>query len=209
MNKSKNNIPLPPLPSLQGSSKQVRRREQPPGSKNQSKKQKYKRICRETAGANLVFELAFGNIPAVVAAPVALNEDEDVDFVVYLTRHDNDDNINNKIYDTNEGDVGFGSPDLYHIRKMIELLNGDPGIETKYEAHDKEKQLKKDYIGKSSKFSYRYSLVNFLFYIYKFEKYLMNKSWIKILSIYAERLKRTVNQRSAENISGPPSWQQP
>ena len=60
----------------------------------------------------------------------------------------------------------------------------DPGIDVEHEAHDEVKQLKKDYIGKNSKISYRYSLVNFLFYTYKYQKHLMHKSWIKILGTY-------------------------
>ena len=93
----------------------------------------YKRICREMEGATLAFELVFGHIisavvsPVIVApaereaeaeaeaAPVVLNEDEDkdVDFGVHhLTGHGDDDNIDNEIYDKNEGDVGFGTPDL-------------------------------------------------------------------------------------------------
>ena len=188
-----NNNHLPPLPPLKGSSKVVKRRGQPPGSKNRSRKKKYKRIHRETAGANLGFESAFGHIPAVeppviveadkveaeaAVAPVALgaliNEDEDNNFGVHMTGRDDDDddeieneNENeNELYDANDGDVGFSSPDLYDIKELIELLTEDPGIAVEHEAHDKVKQLKKDYIGKSSKISYRCSLVNFLFYIY-------------------------------------------
>ena len=82
----------------------------------------YKRIRRQIAGPNLAFESAFGHIstviPPIVAAPaatVALNEDEDVDFGIYLTGRDNDDNIDNKINDKNERDIWFSSPDLYDI----------------------------------------------------------------------------------------------
>ena len=74
---------------------------------------------------DIVFELVFGHIPAVVppvvvapvereaeeTALVALNEDEDIDFGVHMTRRDSDDNIDNEIYDTNEGDIRFDSPD--------------------------------------------------------------------------------------------------
>ena len=110
----------------------------------------------------------------------ALNEDAVVDFEVHMAGRDNDD-IDNEIYDTNEGDVGFGSPNLHNMEESTELLTEDPGIEVEHDAHDKVKQLKNDYIGKCSIISYHYSFVNFLFYIYKFEKYLMHKSWIKIL----------------------------
>ena len=150
MSDSNNNDPLPPLPL-------VKRRGRPPGSKNRSRKEKYKRIRRETAGANLAFESAFGHIPAVEAeaeaAPVALvNDDDDNNFGVHMTGRDDDDEIENEIYDANEGDVGFGSPDLYDIKELIELSTEDPGIEVEHEAHDEVKQLKKDYIGKVQKF---------------------------------------------------------
>ena len=198
MSKSNNNNnPLPPLPPLKGSSKGVKRCGQPPGSKNQSRKEKYKRIRRDTAGANLVFESAFGHIPAVeppviaeadeveAAAVTVVNEDANNNFGVHMTGRDDDDDdddeIENEIYDANEGDIWFDSPDLYDIKELIELLTEDPGIEVEHEAHDEVKQLKKDYIGKTLKTSYCYSIVKFLFYIYKFEKYLMHKSWIKIL----------------------------
>ena len=87
-----------------------------------------------------------------------------------MTGRDNNDEIKNETYDANEGDVGFISQDLYDIKKLIELSTEDPGIEVEHEAHDKVKQLKKDYIGKGSKIWSRSPLVHFLFYIYKFEK---------------------------------------
>ncbi len=62
--------------------------------------------------------------------------------------------------------VVFGSPDLYDVQELIELSLEDSGIEVEFETNDEVKQLKKDYIRKSSKISYNYSLVNFLFYIY-------------------------------------------
>ena len=71
----------------------------------------------------------------------------------------------------------------------------DPGIDVEHEAHDEVKQLKKDYIGKNSKISYRYSLVNFLFYTYKYQKHLMHKSWIKILGTY-----RNVQNKKEQDI---------
>ena len=94
-----NNDPLPPLPPLKGSSKVVKRRGRPPGSKNWSRKEKYKRICRETAEA---------------ASVALVNEDDDNNFGVHMTgrEDDNDNEIKNELYDANEGDVGFGSPDL-------------------------------------------------------------------------------------------------
>ena len=193
-----NNTPLPPLATLEGATKGKKRRGRPPGSSSRSKYQA-RRIRRETAGANLAFESAFGHIPAtpvaeappreaevVPAATVVVNRDEDDDFGVHWTAHDDDEDNENKedIYNEEEGDVGFGSPDIYDVQELIELCLEDPGIDVEHNAHDEVKQLKKDYIGKNSKISYRYSLVNFLFYTYKFQKHLMHKSWIKILGTY-------------------------
>ena len=45
-----------------------------------------------------------------------------------MTGHDNVDQIDYEIYDENEGNVGFGSPDLYYIKELIELLTEDPCI---------------------------------------------------------------------------------
>ena len=91
---------------------------------------------------------------------------EDVDFGFHFTAcDDNNDNIENEdeIYNKEEGDVGFGSPDIYDVQELIEMCLEDPGIDVEHEAHDKVKQLKKDYIGKNSNISYHYSLVNFCF----------------------------------------------
>ena len=60
----------------------------------------------------------------------------------------------------------------------------DADIGAEHESQDEIKQLKKDYIGKNSKISYRYSLIIFLFYIFKFDKHIMHKSWIRILKTY-------------------------
>ena len=78
-----------------------------------------------------------------------------------MTGCDNDDEIENEIHDANGGDVGFGSPDLYDRKQLMELLTEDPGMEVKHEAHDKVKQLEKDSIGKGSKILCRHSLFNF------------------------------------------------
>jgi len=209
MSETNNNTPLPPLPPFRGRTTGAKRRGRPPGSRNRNKKkQQYKRIRRETAGANIAFESAFGHIPVTPAPPpreteeeaekvlvpervdatgVAANSDEaELDFGVHLTAHDDEDDIENEdeIYNEEEGDVGFGSPDIYDVQELIELCLEDPGIDVEHEAHDEVKQLKKDYIGKNSKISYRYSLVNFLFYTYKYQKHLMHKSWLKILGTY-------------------------
>ena len=91
---------------------------------------------------NLAFELAFGHILAVVpqaeweaeAAPVAPipppnRDDEDLDFGLLLIGRDNDDSVENEdIYDEDEGNVGFGSLDLYHAQELIELSLEDAGV---------------------------------------------------------------------------------
>ena len=68
--------------------------------------------------------------------------------------------------------------DVIELIELIELILEDADIGAKYESQDEVKQLKKDYIGKTSKISYHYSLINFLFYIFKFDKHIMHKSWI-------------------------------
>ena len=54
---------------------------------------------------------------------------------------------------------------VYDVKELIELPIENPGIEVEHEAHEKVKQLTGDYIGKSSKKLFCYSLVNFLFYV--------------------------------------------
>ena len=70
-----NNTPLPPLATLEGATKGKKRRGRPPGSRNRSKYQA-RRIRRETAGANLAFESAFGHIPATPVAVAPPREAE-------------------------------------------------------------------------------------------------------------------------------------
>ena len=74
-----------------------------------------------------------------------------------MTQHDDDDNTEDKIYNENEGAVGFVSPDLFDEQELIELSLEDHGIEVEHEAYDEVKQLKKDYTGKSSKILNLYS----------------------------------------------------
>ena len=125
----------------------------------------------------MVFELAFGHIPAtpveaeqveaeqvLVPSRVDTPAEEDVDFGVHLTAHDdNNDNIENEdeIFNKEEGHVGFGSPDIDDVQELIEMCLEDPGVDVEHEVHDEEKQLKKEYVGKYSKISYCYSLVIF------------------------------------------------
>ena len=115
----------------------------------------------------MAFESAFGHIPAVEPAVIAeadeveveaeaalvalVNEDDNNNFGVHMAGRDDDNEIENEneneLYDANEGDVGFGSPDLYNVKELIELSTEDPGIEVEHKAHDEVKQLKKDCIG--------------------------------------------------------------
>ena len=166
-----------------------------PGSRN--RKKGYKRIRHETAGVNLACETAFGHVPTTeTPAEVAnekgppQNQDEDgIGIAVHMAdREDEDKDVNNEgvedLFDDNEGNVGFGSLDFYDVKELIELSLEDADIGAEYESQDEVKQLKKDYIVKNSKISYHYSLINFLFYIFKFDKYIMHKSWIQSLRTY-------------------------
>ena len=191
-----NDDPLPPLPPIEGSRSTKKKHGRSRGSRN--KKKGYKRIRRETAGVTLAFETAFGHIPTTeTPAEVANNEkeppqnqdDDDVGIAVHMAdrEDDADEDVNEGVEDLfndDEGNVGFGSPDFYDVKELIELSLEDADIGAEYESQDEVKQLKKDYIGKNSKISYRYSLINFLFYIFKFDKHVMHKSWIRILKTY-------------------------
>ena len=54
--------------------------------------------------------------------------------------------MNNEVEDLfndNEGNAGFGSPDFYDVKELIELSIEDVYIGAKYESLDKVKQLEK------------------------------------------------------------------
>ena len=60
--------------------------------------------------------------PVAPVTLVALNGDGDeLDFGVHLTGRGNDGNNEDEIYNEDEGDVAFGSPDLYDVKELIEL----------------------------------------------------------------------------------------
>ena len=101
----------------------------------------YKRICREMEGATLAFELVFGHIISAVVSPVIVAPAEreaeaEAEAAPVVLNEDED------------KDVDFG----------VHYLTGhyNAGIEVEHEAHEKVKQLTKDYIGKSSKILYCY-----------------------------------------------------
>ena len=63
---------------------------------------------------------------------------------IYLTGRDDDNSFGNDyIYNEDEGNVDFGSPDLYDVQELIEISLEDVGIEVEHEAYDEVKQLKK------------------------------------------------------------------
>ena len=148
----------------------------------------------------MAFETAFGYIstretPAEVAnegdekEPPQNQDEDDVGIAVHMADCEDDDkDVNNErvedLFNDNEGNVGFGYPNFYDVKELIELSLEDADIGAEYELQDEVKQLKKEYIGKNSKISYRYSLINFLFYIFNFDKHIMHMSWIRILKTY-------------------------
>ena len=85
---------------------------------------------------------------------------------VQMTDCDEDDNeeVNDEVEDDlindDEGNVGFGSPDYYDVKELIGLSLEDRDIGAEHKSQDEVKQPKKDYIGKNSKISYCYSLIN-------------------------------------------------
>jgi hypothetical protein len=180
-----------------------KRRGRPRGSKN-----KKQRLLDEARRVNEGFEVAFGNIavptlesplpeirpppelpplPAVstVATTEALDEDlDDLNFGTHMTGQDDDnEDEDEEIFDRNNGNIGFGSTDYYDIEELIELALEDPAFdeECEREPKDEVKQLKDDYyINKNSEIPYSCSLINILFYIFKYNKRLIHNSWIRI-----------------------------
>jgi len=196
------NVPLPQLPIIPKAGS--KRRGRPRGSMN-----KMQRLLDEARRVNDGFEVAFENIavptlkspspeirpppelpplPAVstVATTEAVDGDlDDLHFGTHMTGKDDDnEDEDEEIFDRNEGNIGFGSPDYYDVEELIELALEDPAFdgECDREPKDEVKQLKDDYyINKNSKISYSYSLINFLFYTFKYDKRLMHNSWMRIL----------------------------
>ena len=174
------NVPLPPIPPIAGSRSTKKRRGRTPGSRNRNKG--YKRIRRETAGVNLAFENAFRHVPITEPPEVVPNnetdgnieesqqDEDDIGIAVHMAdRDDEEEGMNDDvedIFNNDEGNVGFGSPDFYDVKELIELSIEDADIGAEHESQDEIKQLKKDYIGKNSKISYHYSLINFLLHCY-------------------------------------------
>ena len=207
------NAPLLPLPSTAGSRSTKKRHGWLPRSRN---RKGYKHIRREAAGVNLAFETAFRHIHITEETPELPNEAAwsgqesqqhkgDVGMVVQMADCDKDndeepnDEVEEDLFNDDEGNVGFGSPDYGDVKERIELSLEDPDIGAEHESQDEVKQLKKDYIGKNSKTSYSYSLINFLFYIFKFDKHIMHKSWIQNLKTYDMIEDETAKELCEEN----------
>ena len=63
--------------------------------------------------------------------------------------------MNNEVEDLfndDEGNVGFGSPDFYYVKELIVLSIKDADVGAKYESQDEAKQVKKITLGRTLKF---------------------------------------------------------
>ncbi len=164
----------------------------------------------------MAFEIAFRHIHITEETPELPNEAArsgqesqqdggDVGMVVQMVDCDKDDDeepndeVEEDLFNDDEGNVGFGSPDYGDVKERIELSLEDSDIGAEHESQDEVKQLKKDYIGMNSKTLYRYSLINFLFYIFKFDKHTMHKSWIQILKTNDMMEDETTKELCEEN----------
>ena len=112
--------------------------------------------------------------------PVGLIDDEDEDEVPIKDEDDNEDNDHN---------VGFGSADMYDVEELIELSNMNlkdaNKKESEYETTDDIiKDLRVGCVSENSKKMYQSANVMFLFYIYKFNKHLMHKTWLKTINSF-------------------------
>ncbi len=137
------NAYLPPLPYTAGSKSTKKRRGQLPGSRNCKG---YKGIRHETAGVYLAFETTlFRHIPVTEEIPELPNEagrsgqesqqdEDDVGMAVQMADCDEDDDeepndeVQEDLFNDDEGNVGFGSPDYYDVKELRELSLEDPDI---------------------------------------------------------------------------------
>lgn len=81
-------------------------------------------------------------------------DEDDVDMAVQMAdrAEDDDEELNDEVeedlFNDDEGNVGFGPPDYYDVEEMIELSLEDPDmIGAEHKSQDEVKKLKNVYIG--------------------------------------------------------------
>ena len=216
-----------PLPQLQPNPPK-KRKGRPKGSKN--KRPSRRRRLLDIAAVDVAFEAAFGGVPpdaepsqptpspqqqeqdedhrdpaAPASAPSNDEENEDeVNFHLQILEANNDDD-NISIDEKEEDEIGFGAADMYDVRELLEI-----GKETKDEEDEEDdpekvmNSLKHGCVADSSLRSYNLSLVTFITYIYKFDKQLLQNSWIRAINSFTygvqdekklrQKMKRTIKQ---------------
>ena len=201
-----NNEPLPPLPSI------PRKRGRPKGSRNKRPSRRRRQL--DSISADEAFGAAFSSIaptiddetvptrtqqqahpnPQVDSSHSRVEGDEYQQDQLHLQMlqadKDGDSNDEGGEIDGEEEDVGFGNADMYDVTELLENLNESQNLEVKKEedglvsTEEVINKLKHGCVAKNSLRAYTASLILFLIYIYKYDKYLLHRSWIKSIKTF-------------------------
>ena len=176
----------------------TKRKNSATGKKNSSVKRKVIQ-----SGVDAAFEGAFGhinpegaNISREQVEVRADRNDDDIDFnLARAAVEDNDDDEAILEDDRLVGDVdnvdhnvGFGNADYFDVNEILELSANIVS------SSDIIQDLKDNCIAKKSKNTYTSTIVLFILYIYKFDRNLLNKSWIQTINSFSYKIKDDVRK---------------
>ncbi len=126
---------------------------------------------------SIPFPICRGNGAVQRVAGTAGDGAENEDFHLQMLQADNDEEYDS--HDVDE-DVGFGNDDMYDITDFLECGDEDTGVKEEEGLETTEEvinKLKHGCVAKKLLHSYTTALNTFFIYIYKFDRYLMHKSW--------------------------------
>jgi hypothetical protein len=93
---------------------------------------------------------------------------------------------NSTVERESEENIGFGSANVYDVEELFEIANIDVKnrkSEADYECTDDIlKDLRAGCVSNASKNLYQSANVLFLYYIYEIHRYLLHKTWIRMLT---------------------------
>ena len=115
------------------------------------------------------------------AEAATLPADDMLDVILAANRNED---YEEDLFNADEGNVGFGNADFYDTREIMELATEDGNIGGNHDSLDDVKNLKSSAVADESKKTYRYSIINFLYYIYTKDRKMLNNSWLAILDAY-------------------------
>jgi len=126
--------------------------------------------------------------PPSPTSQVHPHDDEDFHLQMLQANQDEEYDSSNEV-EVEDEDIGFGNADMYDVTELLEYGGEDTGTEEddngKGVITDKViNNLKHGCVAKNSLRSYTTALSTFLIYIFKFDRYLMHKSWIRSIKTF-------------------------